>query len=172
VLDVDLGFRPDEAIAVKIDPVGTSSVAERVAYFDEALRRVRALPNVAAAGVTDTLPLDRNRSWGIKPIERFPKTLKGYETTLVSRTGPGYLEAMGIPLLNGRDFTNRDDEKSASVVIINARLARAFWPDTEALDREVVINNFTARIIGVVADVRHGSPERVRLRNLSAHGAA
>ena len=65
VLDVNLGFRPERAAAMRVDPtVHYTTGAEIVAYFDDVLRRARAVHGVAAAGLTDALPLGRNRSWG------------------------------------------------------------------------------------------------------------
>jgi hypothetical protein len=65
VLDVDLGFRPANALTVRVDPEGAYAANEkRVPYLDEVLRRVREIPGVEAAGITDALPLGKNRTWG------------------------------------------------------------------------------------------------------------
>ena len=63
VLDVDLGFEPSHAYAMKIDFDDGGKAARRGAILEEMLRRVRALPGIEAAGISDKLPLDRNRSW-------------------------------------------------------------------------------------------------------------
>ena len=66
VLDVDLGFRPARA-TVRVDPDSSYSTREkRLAYFDEVLRRVKEIPGVEGAGITDALPLGRNRTWGAR----------------------------------------------------------------------------------------------------------
>jgi hypothetical protein len=65
VLDVNLGFQPARAAAMRIDPSARFSTPEQVTtYFNEALRRVRETSGVEAAGLTDALPLGRNRTWG------------------------------------------------------------------------------------------------------------
>jgi len=65
VLDVDLGFQPDHAAAIKIDYDDGGDRTRRGVILQETLRRVNALPGIEAAGVADMLPLDRNRSWGL-----------------------------------------------------------------------------------------------------------
>lgn len=107
VLDVDLGFQPSQAAAIKIDYPDHDDPAKRSAIFQEILRRVRALPGIESAGITDMLPLDRNRSWGFQAKGRLyrPGELSG---TLVYVITPGYLKTMGIQLREGRDFSWHD----------------------------------------------------------------
>ena len=68
----------------------------------EMQRRVKAIPGVESAGITDMLPLDRNRSWGSLPGVQYGKN--DYPSAFVYITTPGYLEAMGIRLIEGRDL--------------------------------------------------------------------
>jgi len=66
VLDVDLGFQPERAAALRIDPNATYKTQEQKnAYFTEALHGVLDVPGIEAAGLSDALPLGRNRNWGI-----------------------------------------------------------------------------------------------------------
>src|SRR4051812_4903530 len=119
VLDVDLGFRPSGAVTVRVDPEGAYTTREkRVPYFDEVLRRVRDIPGVEAAGITDALPLGRNRTWGARA--------KGvtYERGKAPSAYPrivsdGYLAALGIPLEAGRDIAASDMASSEPVIVIN-----------------------------------------------------
>ncbi len=108
VLDVNLGFRPEHAATVRVDPDASySTQAQQNAYFDDVLRRVRAMPGITAAGLTDNLPLGRNRSWGtpakgqVYPPGKFPNSFIRIVTD-------GYREAMGITLVAGRDLSERD----------------------------------------------------------------
>ena len=65
VLDVNLGFQPERTAALRVDPDSRYSTQDQQnAYFDEVLRRVKDVPGIEAAGLTDALPLGRNRSWG------------------------------------------------------------------------------------------------------------
>ena len=64
VLDVDLGFQPSTAAAIKVDYDDGGKTEKRNAIFEEVIRRVSAIPGVEAAGISDNLPLERNRGWG------------------------------------------------------------------------------------------------------------
>jgi hypothetical protein len=103
VLDVDLGFQPERAAAVKVAyddsaPTGDASAQKRAAIFQEVIARVSAIPGVEAAGITDYLPLGQNRAWGTP----WPKGVKRPDKTpgspLVYVISPGYLSTSMFPL--------------------------------------------------------------------------
>jgi predicted permease len=155
VLDVDLGFRPESSAALRVDPGRQYDTLEKqVSYFNEVLRRVRETPGVVAAGITDALPLGRNRTWGLgaKGVQyqrgRYPL---GYVRVI----SDGYFAAMGIPLRAGRDFTERDAPGTEPVIILNETMARSLWPGQDAIGQYIVNGRRELRVIGVVADVRH-----------------
>ncbi len=154
----DPGFDPAGALVLKIDPPATYSGAQRQAFFDEVAARARAIPGVEAAGVTDTLPLDRNRSWSLRAKG---VTYAPGETPLayVRRIGPGYFEAMGITIRAGRGITAGDTAARAGVVVVNDTAARTLWPGRDAIDQAAVILDVEYRVVGVVDDVRHSSLE-------------
>ena len=81
---------------------------------------------VEAAGVTDMLPLGRNRSWGFKAKGKLyqPGEIQGAMVRIVT---PGYLNAMGMHLEQGRDFSWQDSSDRETVVILNQAAARHFW---------------------------------------------
>src|SRR4029453_18679139 len=143
------------AAAMRIDPGPQQNTLEKqIAYFNEALRRVRETPGVVAAGVTDALPVGGNRRWGMgaKGVQyergRFPS---GY----VRIISDGYFAAMGIPIRAGRDFTERDAPDTEPVIILNETMAKRLWPGQDPIGQYVVNNRRDVRVIGVVADVRH-----------------
>jgi predicted permease len=169
VLDVDLGFQPERAAAVKVEyddsvPPGSPDDAgtlKRAAIFQQVLARIGAIPGVEAAGITDYLPLGQNRSWGIP----FPKGIKHPEGLnsgpLVYVVTQGYLRAMGTRI-RGRDFTWSDGPHSESVVMINESYARylaafAHWPNNDAVGQIITSNEIDPKndlhVIGVVDDV-------------------
>jgi predicted permease len=159
ILDVDLGFRPDPAAAVRIDPDSRVSTHEkRVAYYNEALRRAREVPGVVAAGLTDTLPLGRNRSWGARAKGQV-YTKGTFPVAYVRIVSDGYLRAMGIAIIGGRDFTEADSTSSEPVIIVNQTLARRLWPGQDPLGQKMLVNG-ECRVVGVVADVRHLAVEQ------------
>jgi predicted permease len=159
LLHVDLGFQPRDLIAVRLDLIGDSNRPENV---NALLAKVAALPGVEHAGLTDCIPVERDRSWGLYPVNREnPKDQRyaGAHVRLISR---GLFAAMGTPLLAGRDFTDLDRMDSTPVVIINQSLARSFWGAENPIGRPVGglgRGNTVTTVVGVVADVRHDGPE-------------
>lgn len=161
VLDVNLGFRPAQVAALRIDPSGNNMKPEQtLAYINECLRRVREMRGVEAAGLTDALPLGRNRTWGAGAQGISYKDGE-YPTAFVHIITDGYLDAMRISLKAGRDFSARDVAASDPVVLINESLARALWPRQNAIGQFLAggygaaNNSKGTRVIGVVKDVRH-----------------
>ncbi|MBI4906874.1 MAG: ABC transporter permease [Acidobacteria bacterium] len=154
VLDVNLGFRPQHAAMVRIDPGRNySTQPQRNAYFDEALRVVRELPGVEGAGLSDALPLGRNRSWGFGVKGRvFARGT--YPSGFVRVISDGYFRSMGISLREGRDFAPTDDPAHKGVIIINETLAKSLWPNESAIGKLLQFRP-EREIIGVVGDVRH-----------------
>jgi predicted permease len=119
VLDVNLGFQPESAATMRIDPSsGYSTQAQRNSYFTEALRRVREIPGLRAAALTDALPLGRNRMWGVRAKGK-QYTRGNYPGAFPRIISDGYLKAMGVPLIAGREFTEHDLPSSEAVILIN-----------------------------------------------------
>ncbi len=154
LLDTDPGFRSDHVAVVRIDP-GPQMWDHKIMnpYLDRIVTAVRQVPGIDAASISDALPFDRDRSWGFNvPGIVFPK---GKEPGAFIRTvGPGYFDAMRIPLLKGRDFDSHDRLDTAHVVIVNQSFADQIFPGQNPLDRVVGLND-KSRIVGVVADVKH-----------------
>ena len=98
VLDVDLGFQPAMAAALKVDYDDGDSAEKRSVIFQQILRRIQAIPGIEAAGMVDYLPLGQNRSWGAPRVKG--KTYRPGElpSPLVYVVTPGYLRAMGMRL--------------------------------------------------------------------------
>jgi predicted permease len=160
-MDVDMGFTPSQASAIKIDYEQGGDPAKRAATLKELLRRVSEVPGVQVAGEADMLPLGRNRSWMFWAKERPP--LKGQiDVALVRIITPGYFPAMGMHLHAGRDFEWSDGSKHEAVVIVNQAAARRFWPGEDPLGKLAVLDggdNRDARVVGVLDDVRQTSLE-------------
>ncbi len=159
VLDVNLGFQPAQAAAIKIDYDDGGSPAKRSVIFRQTLAHIEAIPGVEAAGIVDFLPLGHNRSWG--PLEVKGKLYRQGEapSPLVYVVTPGFFRAMGMSLVAGRDFSWEDGPTSQWVVIINEAAARSLWPDRNAVGQIVVAGGRDRLVIGVVADVRETSVE-------------
>ena len=170
VLDVDLGFEPDHAAAVKVDYQGNPAdgngstqasqeaiTMRRAAFQQQVLSRVGSLPGVEAAGFTDYLPLGQNRAWGT-PLPKGAKRPEHLDTgPLVYVISPGYMRAMGTRV-RGRDFTWNDGPKGQQVVMINEAYAHflnsfGMWPDGNAVGKALGNGESDLIIVGVVSDV-------------------
>jgi len=161
LLDVDLGFEPTRAVAARLEFQRETTREELLTLTRELTRRVAELPGVESAGLTDALPLDRNRSWGIYvPGQVYPNNQR--PATFVYVVGPGYFRAMGIRLKSGRDFSDHDLPEGTAqpahrVVIINETLARILYPGVDPVGRAANTGNTPMTIVGVAEDVRQSS---------------
>ena len=156
VLDVDMGFDPAHAATIRVDPDSRYTTPEqRNAYFDEVLRRVKDIPGVQSAGITDALPLGRNRTWG-SPAKGVTYERGRFPFAFVRVVSDGYPAAMGIPLRAGRDLLPSDTPTSEPVMMVNETMARALWPGQDPIGKFVLGPCAKERrVVGVVGDVRH-----------------
>ena len=158
VLRVDLGFEPSRAAAIKVDYDDGGNPERRGAILQEMLQRVDAIPGIEAAGISDMLPLDGNRSWELYAKGTYDKT-KNYDAFVYVVT-PGYIKAMGMRLRSGRDFYWNDAGKSEHVIIINEAAARREWPEQDPVGRLADgIGDGDTRVVGVISDVRESGVE-------------
>ena len=168
VLDVDLGFHPSEAVALRVDFNDQGDAGRRTAILQEVLRRVDAIPGVEAAGISDMLPLDRDRSWDLWA----KGSVHGKDESLdafVRIVTPGYLEAMGMHLREGRDLNWQDSPTSARVIMINETAARRHWPGQSPIGRTALgIGDGETTVVGVFADVRQTGLEGVAVPEVLA----
>jgi predicted permease len=169
VLDVDLGFQPEHAAAVKVAyderaPTQDASVLKRLAIFQQVLSRVSAIPGVEAAGISDYLPLGQNRAWGTPWPRGIARPDKAPGSPLVYVVTPGFLRAMGTTM-RGRDFTWDDGPHSEPVVVINQAFGRfmanyAHWPNNDPVGQTIVNDGGQPfRIVAVAADVHEETVE-------------
>ena len=159
LLDVELGFRPEGVVAWEIEAGGRyPERADRIAFHERVAREVRNLPAVASVGLSDTLPLGRNRSWGARAKgEAYEED--DYESGFPRMIDSGYLQTMGIPLVAGRNFTGDDTADKERIVIINASMAKTLWPERDAIEQTLLTGGQEWRVVGIVGDVRHSSLE-------------
>jgi predicted permease len=155
ILDVDLGFEPSRAAAISVDYDDGGNPAKRAAIWEDVVSRGSMIPGVEAVGISDNLPMSRNRGWGIA-VKGEEKRNTGVFVYIVS---PGYLKAMGMRLLEGRDISWADLSDNRNVVIINQTVARKLWPDQDPVGRTALAGGADAQVIGVIADVRESNAE-------------
>jgi predicted permease len=159
VLDVNLGFQPERAAALRIDPsFRIANQVQQNSFIDDVLQRTRSVPGITAAGISDVLPLGGDRSWQVSGQGQVYE--KGHHPEAFIRVvSDGYFEALGIRLKSGREFTEGDRASSYPVVIVNESLARTLWPGQDPIG-QTINQDGGRRVVGVVGDVRHGGPER------------
>jgi predicted permease len=155
---LELGFVPQNAVEVSFDLRLQGYDRARSKEFQKSLlERVRAMPGVEGAGIADLVPVDLHFSSSPIVIEgRAPERSASAPRALNNRISPGYFSAMGTRLIEGRDFTEQDDEKATRVAIVNETFARRFWPGEGALGKRFAIGGPDAPMIEVIGVAEDG----------------
>jgi putative ABC transport system permease protein len=160
--NVPLGFEPRNLLTMTVAKSPTDRPEETGEFFRQLTERLRAIPGVTGASVTWQLPLSGASAATGLNIEGRPDEPAGkIPMGVIHSAGPDYFRTMGIPLLEGRDFTDHDDLNSAPVIIVNETLAKKFFPGGDALGKHILPGfstngNYRMReIVGVVGDVKH-----------------
>ena len=159
VLDVDLGFEPSRAAAISVDYDAEGSAAKQAAIWQNVVNRASQIPGVEAAGISDNLPMSRNRGWGIAAKGAGPPQAKDFIPVFVYIVSPGYLKAMGMRLVAGRDVSWEDLVNNRPVVVLNEAVARKLWPGQNPIGRMAIAGGALTEVIGVISDVRESSAE-------------
>ena len=121
------------------------------------LARARELPGVAAVSLTDWLPLSMNRKTGeVWPEGYVPQPHESGEVRRAD-VSAGYFETMGIPVLEGRAFTDADDAKAPPVMIVDQAAASHYWPGKDPVGRRLRLWNTYYTVVGVAKNSAHGS---------------
>ncbi len=158
LMQEDHGFRPDHVLTVRV-PIGTRSGSQpagkydtrprQMAYYRQIVDHLQQIPSIRSVAVVNNLPLS-----GVSATT--PLAGPGGQTMLTStRTvSPRYFDAMGIPMIAGRDFTERDQMGSPDVAIINEYLARQLFPNRNPLGEALrePESKFECKVVGVVRD--------------------
>jgi putative ABC transport system permease protein len=160
--NLDPGFQPDHLLTMKVDlsEIRYPNRERRVAFFEEILRRVQALPGVKSVAVAGNLPLTYNGDSMPIGVEGLPDPPPDQRADVIYRAvGPGYFSTMGIPLLRGRDFTDTDVADTKYTVVVSQKTAEHFWPGASPIGKRLKPGSSTSdapwrEVIGVVKDVR------------------
>src|SRR5438552_3578350 len=138
---LDLGFRPDNLLTMKmvLPDSKYSQYRQRIAFTDEVLERVRALPGVVSTGTTTNIPLEREIAYDavFKVEGRPPANPNDVPITSHRVVSPGYLEALGVMLLKGRLIDKNDRAESLPVVVVSEEFARQAWPGEDVIGKRV-----------------------------------
>jgi predicted permease len=169
VLRVDPGFQPSQVLTARV-ALPASRYPDRAArqtFADRTLEAIRRLPGVQATGLTDGLPFTETGGSSVIIAEGY--VMAPGESAIAPsqiRVTPGYFEAMGIPLKRGRTFGEQDRSGAPDTIIVDERLAKKFWPNTDPIGRRMFLptrpedatnpgpDTRYLRVVGVVGTVR------------------
>jgi putative ABC transport system permease protein len=150
---IQLGFDPDHAVGASTDLIRQGydkNAAQNL--LDPLLNSLRAQPGVKSAAL-GALPMTGTMSTGVNVEGHEKEKIAGINLIMIS---PGYLQTLGIPLKQGRDFTPSDGRNAPAVTIINEAMARKYWPHESPLGKHIENvgpKNQTFEITGVAGDV-------------------
>jgi predicted permease len=160
----DLGFAPRGLLTFEIGlPRARFPTGDRIAFIERLLERLRSEPGVAAAAATMPLPLEGHMLGIAFDIEERPAAPNRRPSSDMAIVTPGYFQTIGATLVEGRDFTLRDDGQAPGVAIVNQAFASRFFPDEPALGKRFEPGAtdergpLTREIVGVVANARQSA---------------
>jgi putative ABC transport system permease protein len=164
---VDPGFVPEHLLTARVElsPVRYQANDVKRRFYDNLLQRLRAMPGVRSAASARALPMTGRLEIGdwsfvLEGQAASPPLPTDWHPADWQVVSPGYFATMGIPVLQGRDFTESDRLGAPGALIVNRTLARQVWPNGDALGRRVLLGGGGAdsvwrTVVGVVGDVRH-----------------
>jgi putative ABC transport system permease protein len=167
LMEVNPGFRPEGVLTMRISLPDAKypKDAQISAFYRQVAERVSRLPGVEAAGLISSLPLSGGGGSGTTTVDS--RAVSGREASPEAdwhAVTPGYFKAMGIALVNGRYFDERDTETSAPVAIVDETMAKTYWPNEDAVGKRLKrgdagSTNPWMTIVGVVSHVRYRTLE-------------
>jgi predicted permease len=156
----DTGFDPGNVLTMNVTLVAARypTPAQRSSFFDAALQRIRALPGVEAAGTIDELPFIDGSAQPLEPGGYAERPQREMAVVHVRRITPGYLRAMRIPILRGRDIVDNDED----VLLVSVDAARLVWGADDPLGRGATLpllsQTVVRQVVGIVGDVKQRHP--------------
>ena len=159
---VKLGFEPQHAAELSFNlRLQGYDNAQGKEFQKRLLERVNALPGVQAAGLSDLLPVDLHFSRAAVYLDgQVPERNARVPSAMFNLASPGYFQAMGTRLMQGREFTVQDDEQSVPVAIINESFARRFFPGEDPLGKQFSLgraDGAKVQVVGVVEDGKYAN---------------
>jgi predicted permease len=165
---VNPGFDPDRLLTLEVSIPSSkfSEPAQQVRFFDRVLDRVQTLPGIQSAGFVDSLPLSGDGSHQPVSVEGRPVVAMADQPEVdVRLISPGYMSAMHIALLSGRDIDHSDVANRPGAVLISQSMAKLFWPNENPIGKHLTLYFFRDLprvVVGVVADVKMDSLSETR----------
>ena len=168
LLSINPGFDPKNVLAMKmtVGP-GYEDEQAQVRLFRQIIEKVKALPGVESAGAVSYLPLGGEEEIDQFIVEGLPAPSSFSDTPLADFRfiDDGYFSTLKIPLVAGRNFTERDNDTAPPVIIISESLARRFFAGQQPIGKRIKAGDYESRapwatIVGVAKDVKHSTLEQ------------
>jgi hypothetical protein len=145
------GFVSDNVLVAEVDPGRKGYSRARVEEFYRKLtQQLEALPGVRSVGFSNTLPLSLGGGDRGVSIPGYTPGPDESMSILVAQVRPGYFDAMPIPVLQGRVFTDQDDSLAAPAIVVNRRFVERFWQGQDPIGRVARVGGRDRTGIGVV----------------------
>jgi len=164
LLNVDPGFDATNVLTmnVSLPTVKYAKAEQKIAFFDELLRRVETVPGVRAAATSATLPLSFIRVTPVLPEGQPDVPLAQRPFVDIEAISPRWFQTMRVPMLSGREFTVADNTQAPKVVIVNETFARQFWPNQNPIGKRVIVGRWPqpAEVVGESADIKNKGLEQ------------
>jgi len=161
VLKIESGINAANVLTAAISPPRAkyADPSKATQLYNELISRLRAYPAIRSVGAINVLPMGKGDSIGLL-FEIVGQPTAGKFNEMFANdlvVTPDYFSAIGIPLIEGRYFTEHDQANTRRVVIINQSFAKRFWPNESPVGKQLLVagNDAPAEIIGVVRDVKH-----------------
>ncbi len=160
LINADLGIKPEHVLAMEVSlpPDSYEENTKRLDFYQQLIGRVESLPGVIKIGATDIVPFSSSDNSNNFQIVGQAPFRKGEEPFVGVRvTTPGYFDAIGTALRQGRMFGAQDDLKAGGVILVNETFAKKFLPGQQPIGQRLQLGERkeTHEIIGVVADVKN-----------------
>jgi putative ABC transport system permease protein len=165
---VDPGFDSSGVLTMSaaVSRTKFSQAQEELSFFQRVLERVRALPGVVSAGLVDDIPFGGDGSHQPVAVEGRPVVPTSEQPEVdVAIISSGYVSAMRIPVLRGRDFTDSDVAGRPAAILISQSMAKQFWPNENPIGKHVTLSFFPGvarEVVGVVGDVKSDGLDQTR----------
>lgn len=155
---VEPGFDAKNVLTAQtfLPPSSYPQSAQRIAFYQDALQHLQSIPGVESAAISTALP--------VLPTHGTPARFEGQPevdlgrlpTVLIESISPDYPRAMGVPIIEGREFNGQDDVKAPLVVMVNRTVVRRFWPNEDPIGKLVWIGKLApAKVVGILGDIKN-----------------
>ena len=152
---VDLGLSPEHVVVLTVDPDRSGySKAESAAFFDEMLRRAALVPGVQSVGLAGITAMSGGMFAGWVRVPGSTADPNRYNNNF-NAISPDYLRTVGLPVVAGRGFTDRDDAAAPRVVIVNQRCVDYYWAGQSPVGRHMTVLGKDVEIVGIVRTAKY-----------------